>query len=264
MDHSLKPTMQEVAASFGATEVEASCPIHGAYTSRNIVPRIWSKCPQCSAELKALSQAKRAAEEAELAEKRHRVALDASRIPARFIGRTFANFKADTPAQQHAVTVARDFAENFAEHARKGGSLILSGQPGTGKSHLAAAVLQTMLSKDVRYLTCMDLIRAIRETWRKDSEKSESQILRYFEELDLLVIDEVGMQYGTDGEQTILFDVLDRRYREVKPVILITNQDLKGFKTFVGDRVYDRLSETSRWVPFDWASYRPTARKEAA
>ena len=112
-------------------------------------------------------------------------------------------------------------------------------------------------------MTCMDLIRAVRDTWRRDSEKTETQVLSYLERLDLLVIDEVGVQYGTDGEITILFDVLDRRYREVRPTILLTNQDKDGFKKFIGERTFDRLSETCRWVPFDWASFRPQARREA-
>jgi DNA replication protein DnaC len=140
--------------------------------------------------------------------------------------------------------------------------LIFAGKPGTGKSHLAGAILQAVLTPNVRYVTCMDLIRMVRETWRKDSERSETQVLRYLEGLDLLVVDEVGMQYGTEGEQTILFDVLDRRYREVRPMVLLTNQNRDGFKSFVGDRIYDRLVETSRWVPFDWDSYRGTARKQ--
>ena len=117
--------------------------------------------------------------------------------------------------------------------------------------------------KLVRYTTALDLVRAVRDTWRRDSDRSELQLLNYLERLDLLVIDEIGMQYGTDGEQTILFDVLDRRYREVRPTILLTNQDKAGFKQFVGERTFDRLAETCRWVAFDWESYRPTARKAA-
>jgi DNA replication protein DnaC len=243
---------------------EASCPEHGAYVSRNLIRNVWSRCPACeaaNAEQRRLAEEKEAAERAERA---HRAQIAESRIPARFIGRTFDNFQAETPEQRAALSICRDFAENFAEHSRKGASLILSGKPGTGKSHLTAAMLQAHLTKGVRYITCMDMIRAVRETWRRDSERSETEVLRYLEQLDLLAIDEVGMQYGTDGEQTILFDVLDRRYREVKPTILITNQDKDGFKQFLGERTYDRLRETSRWVAFDWPSYRPVARKEAA
>lgn len=262
MEHSTETPM--VRAAVEIAEKAADCPQHGGYTSRNIMGRIWSRCSACADEAQAATDAAERAQVAQRAESRHRADIDAARIPARFIGRTFDNFSATTDAQRHALTVARDFAENFAENARKGAGLILSGMPGTGKSHLAAAALQSNISRDVRYLTCMDLIRAVRDTWRRDSDRSETQVLAHLERLDLLVIDEVGVQYGTDGEQTILFDVLDRRYREVRPTILLTNQDKDGFKKFIGERTYDRLAETCRWVPFEWASYRPTARREAA
>lgn len=245
------------------TPREASCPEHGPFLSKNMFRNIWSRCPSCSELRDAEIRAEQALAERERREQHHRTMLADARIPTRFIGSTFDTFMADTPAKRHALTTARDFADNFAAHSKRGGVLIFAGQIGTGKSHLAGAILQAILTPDVRYITCMDLIRLVRETWRKDSEKSESQVLRYLESLDLLVIDEVGMQYGTEGEQTILFDVLDRRYREVKPMVLLTNQDRDGFKTFVGDRIFDRLVETSRWVPFEWASYRGTARKSS-
>ncbi|MDP0953484.1 hypothetical protein Q6283_29845, partial [Klebsiella pneumoniae] len=74
----------------------------------------------------------------------------------------------------------------------------------------------------------------------------------------------VGVQYGTDGEQTILFDILDRRYRDMQPTIILTNQDVKGLQEYIGERTFDRLREVSRLVTFDWESYRPVARKESA
>jgi len=114
----------------------------------------------------------------------------------------------------------------------------------------------------VLYATCLDVIRAIRETWRRDSARSESAVLAEYGSIDLLVIDELGVQYGTDGEQTVLFDVLDRRYRDMRPTILLTNQDTAGASEYLGARTWDRLRETSRWVPFAWESYRPEARRE--
>lgn len=262
MEHS--PSPQPVGDALSLQARDAHCPEHGAFVSRQIIPRIWSKCPACNEAERSAELDAELIRQRELTESRHRSAIEAARIPARFIGRTFENFTAATDAQRHALTVTRDFSENFAANARKGAGLVLAGMPGTGKSHLAAAVLQSIVTQDVRYLTCMDLIRSIRDTWRRDSEKSETQVLTYLERLDLLVIDEVGVQYGTDGEQTIVFDVLDRRYREVRPTILLTNQDKDGFKKFIGERTFDRLVETCRWVPFDWPSYRPIARREAA
>lgn len=242
----------------------AVCPEHGAFESRNIIRNVWSKCPACEERRIADEAVAAAAEARRQAEAHHASMLASAAIPARFIGRSFENFKATTDEQRAALTIARNYVEDFPESSRRGLGLVFSGLPGTGKSHLAAAILQALLSPAVRYVTCMDLIRAVRDTWRRDSERSEVEVLRYLAELDLLVIDEIGAQYGTEGEQQIIFDILDRRYREMRPVVLLTNQGKDGLKKYLGDRSYDRLTETSRWVAFDWSSYRATARKEAA
>lgn len=246
-----------------------ACDKHGGYTSsgtRYMGKReIWTPCPDCEDERLARERQAEADRRAEAARQHIEYCLGEAAVPARFIGRSLDNFMADTPQKAEALRVARDFADNFEQHAKRGGSLIFSGLPGTGKSHLAIAVLQALMPERIGlYATCMGVIRNVRGSWRKDSERSETEILQVYGSVPLLVLDEIGVQYGTDGEQTILFDVLDRRYRDMKPSILLTNQDKKGFKEFIGERTFDRLTETARWVPFDWPSYRPQARKEAA
>jgi DNA replication protein DnaC len=247
---------------------QAECPSHGAYQSSGVRLRagsreIWSQCPACADE----ERAQKAREELAAAERRKQAerdkAIGEAQIPVRFQTRDFASFQADTDEKRKALSVAQDFAQNFDARMRAGAGLIFAGLPGTGKSHLAAAIMLDLVGRySVRYITCMALIRAVRDTWRKDSEWNERAMLRHLcHELDLLVIDEVGVQYGTDGEQTVLFEILDRRYSDMRPTILLTNQDKDGFKSFVGDRVFDRLRETARWVPFDWPSFRGQARE---
>jgi DNA replication protein DnaC len=242
----------------------ATCPEHGDYESRNILKSIWTKCPACEVIRREAEAAEALRLERQQAERRHADRLRCARVPVRFIGRTFDTFKASTDAQQSALTIARDYAEQFAENSRRGQGLIFSGLPGTGKSHLAGAILQSMLHRDVCYVTCLDMIREVRDAWRKGSDRSELQVLGTLGALDLLVIDEVGVQYGTEGEQTIIFDILDRRYRDVRPTVILTNQDKAGLKTFIGERTFDRLTETCRWVSFDWSSYRAQARRDLA
>jgi DNA replication protein DnaC len=245
------------------------CDAHGEYIAAGIkLPRgreVRDPCPQCRAERDAEEQRAREVRAAELAKAELEAKLEQVAIPARFVGKTLDNFHAVTDAQNYALTVARDYLENFRAYAKRGEGLILSGMPGTGKSHIAGAILQGLLPERVGlYTTCMNIMRAIRGTWRRDSERSESEVLGIYSNVPLLVVDEIGVQYGTDGEQTILFDVLDGRYRNMRPTILLTNQDRAGLKQFIGERAYDRLTETSRWIPFDWPSYRLQARKEAA
>lgn len=244
------------------------CDEHGEFMSTGRLSTslrgwLWSGCPTCKSEREEAEESERKRMAAESKRKAIEQALKSSQMPRRFIDRTFENFEAETTEQEAARGVCRGFAIDFDAHMKTGRSLILSGKPGTGKSHLSAAVMHSVLADgwNAHYVTCMDMIRSVRGTWRKDSERGEEEVLRSLgEKIDLLVIDEVGVQYGTDGEQNIIFDILDRRYREMRPVILITNTSRDAFRQFVGDRVFDRLREVATWVPFSWESHRPKAR----
>ena len=282
MEHSFEPVQGDLpqTARESLGEVVATCEDHGNYTSTGLrvaIGRlnreIWTPCPDCQerkigqerqAEAEKLAIASRARLEAMLYE---------SAIPLRFIGRTLENFTAETPEQKRALTIASDFVQNFNKKSNRGDSLILLGAPGTGKSHIAAAILQALLPEQCGlYTTCSGVIRAVRATWRPNAEKTESQVLGLLADVPLLVIDEIGVQYGTDSEQNILFDLLDRRYRDMMPTILLANLKLKreekdkqpGLREVLGERIYDRLTETARIVTFEGQSYRARARKEAA
>lgn len=246
--------------------MQFSCARHGEYMSNGTRLKsrdVWSTCPGCSADRQAKEKAERIREQALREANTRLYHLQQAAIPQRFIERTLDTFKAATPEQQHAFRIATDFASNFEAHYKKGSWLVFSGLPGTGKSHLAAGILQAIMPAYLgKYFTCMEVIQYIRSTWRKESDASEVDVLSEFASLPLLVIDEIGMQYGTESEQNHLFDVLDRRYRDMMPTILLTNQNKDGFRQYVGDRIYDRMTECARWVPFAWDSYRPTARRE--
>ena len=241
-----------------------TCPTHGGFESVNIFRTVWTRCPSCEQDRREREAAASEAGRLQLEREQMVQRLGHSAIPKRFIGRSFDSFKVEHEGQAKALEICKQYAEDFDANLKAGRGLVLSGKPGTGKSHLAAAIMQELLMRrSVLYVTCMDVIRMVRETWRRDSSESEREVLQRLARLHLLVIDEVGVQYGTEGEQTILFDVLDMRYREVLPTILMTNQDMTGARKFLGDRTWDRIKETGRWVPFEWDSYRPQARKEA-
>lgn len=249
----------------------AVCPNHGAYTAtgtRYTIGRgreVWTPCPGCAAER---AEADREAAELER-QQRERAAMEEmlgrAAIPVRFIGRSFDNYRAETPGQRAALTAARDYAENFHRHARTGESMLMLGKAGTGKSHLASSILQAIMPAYCGlYSTAADVIEMVRETWRRDSERSQGRVMHLLSTVPLLVIDEVGVQYGTESEQNTLFQIIDRRYRDRRPVILMANLQPAELQQLLGDRVYDRLREVSKVLTFDWDSYRPQARKDAA
>lgn len=247
--------------------VEAkTCETHGTFQAKGTrlgTREIWTGCPGCAAQRAERERAERETLRQQALKVELEKQLTQTAIPERFIGRTLDSYRAETDGQRKALEICRAYVEGFDRHLKLGTSLVMSGLPGTGKSHLAGAILQAILPRHVGvYVTLMDLIRMVRETWRRDSPTSESELLARLQAVPLLVIDEVGMQYGTDGERAIVFDVLDRRYRSMKPVVLMTNLGKEEFRAAVGERVFDRLTEVAKWMPFDWPSHRAQARRE--
>lgn len=238
-----------------------SCETHGDFESRAIKfgAKVlhWTKCPECCRIAGEQADAEKAAADAADRQRRLEAKLDHAGIPLRYRSKDFAAYVADTDGKERARSTAMEFAQNFGAHYKAGTFAVFSGQPGTGKSHLAIAILQeVMKSRTGLYTSAIDAVRMVRNTWRKDSDKTETQVLQMLASIDLLVMDEIGVQYGTDAEQVTLFDIIDKRYRDMMPTILLTNLNAKGMKEFLGDRSYDRLREGGIWVAFDWESQR--------
>jgi DNA replication protein DnaC len=242
------------------TRTEA-CEKHGEFVSKGhrVMSReFWSPCERCDAESEEKREAEEARQRQEDAERFIQRALSQSGIPLRFRDRGFGNFVAKTEGQKNAAAIARAFFDNWPETVRRGEFLIFQGKPGTGKKHLACAIAHNLLRQGytAAYINAIDAIRVIRDTWRRDSQRTEMQALETFERLDLLVLDEIGVQFSTDAERTQLFDILNRRYRDCKPTILLTNLDLTGMQEVLGERTFDRFREVATVVTFDWESQR--------
>ncbi len=151
----------------------------------------------------------------------------------------------------------RRYAERFAALAERGTCLLLCGGPGTGKTHLAVVLARSLLEEgyDVRYGGVRPLLQEIRETWDTPGARESGAIARLIER-DLLILDEVGVQFGSDAE-LLLFDVLNGRYEALKPTVLASNPTVEELPDCLGARLMDRLRENSGVVvPFTWASER--------
>lgn len=241
---------------------QAECPEHGAFESKGITlpfaeRRVWTQCPVCEKQRTEREAAEKRAEEELRRQRILESRLDRAGIPLRFRGKTLDSFVAETAEQCHALEVARRFVADFGRHMEQGSTAVFSGMPGTGKSHLAIAIAQAVMgSTTVLYAGALDVVRMIRATWSRDSEQSERAVLDMLGSVGLLVMDEVGVQYGTDAEKVLLFDVINRRYQDMMPTILLTNLDATGLREYLGDRAFDRIREVGVWVPFAWRSHR--------
>lgn len=243
-----------------------TCETHGAFEAVNYIGKIWSRCPACAQVLSDLRKKREEEEERERQQKAWEYRLRSSCIPERFLDRTLKNFKAETPEQQRALAFANAYADDFDNVMKTGRCALFVGAPGTGKTHLAAGIALRLMHRDKRsvlFTTVMRAIRGIKDTWAKGSETTETQAIEALVFPELLILDEVGVQFGSETEKLMLFDVLNERYEKRKPCLLLSNLAIEDVKAFLGERVFDRLREDGgEAVAFDWESYR--GRKQEA
>lgn len=254
---------EKALPQMGRFEVKKGyCAIHGDFQSGNI-GRGWSSCPKCSdEEMKRESIETQRINREEAKRRELESKMKQTAIPLRFQDRTLNNYIADTDQKKHALAMARDFADNFDDVLKTGRSLIFTGDVGTGKTHLSTGIAHQIMreGKAPLFTSVINAIRFVKETYHRDSQMSERQAIKTFIEPDLLILDEVGVQFGSDTEKLILFDIINGRYENMRPTIIISNLSLAKLSEYLTDRVIDRLREGGGKVQiFDWESYRRKA-----
>lgn len=247
--------------------IKQTCEKHGEYEARqiNIGGRstILSQCPKCAAE--DLKQRRIKEQEDQENSKQLRtqncIAAFEKSIPMRFRHATLDNFITDTPQKAEKKQYIDRYANAFGNKIQEtGGGLIMTGNPGTGKTHLAIGLGRDLsnLGWFVAYQNLTELIRSIRATW-KDDTKSEDEIIRRLKAVDLLIIDEVGAQAGSDNERNIVFEIINGRYENVKPTIIISNYSINEVAEFISERSVDRITQGGAVLNFTWESQRGVA-----
>ena len=241
---------------------ERVCPEHGAYTATNFLGEHWTGCPECIEKLQAKQEEESLQKQKEAALEREQLKwkakINGAAIPERFKDRTLDNYKAKTTGQKKALAFSKEYAENFDQVMKAGRSAIFVGKPGTGKTHLAIGIALEIIKQQRSpvFVTVQRLIRRVKDSWHTKNE-TESEVVDVFASPDLLILDEVGVQFGSEFEKQMLFDVLNERYEKLKPSILLSNIPREQLSDYLGERVTDRLRENGgKMIGFDWDSYR--------
>ncbi|MEW6563809.1 MAG: ATP-binding protein [Pseudomonadota bacterium] len=249
------------------------CAAHGDYIAHALpLPyfkqAVWSGCPACAEARRLHAEHTQRIAEERARQARLEASLNRAGIPKRFRERNLENFAVEHAGQQRVLDFARQYVADFEAQRRRGATVVFSGRPGTGKSHLAIAIAQAVMQHGATafYVTAREMMLMLRASWGGARAPSELEVLRMLTDVGLLVVDEIGVQFNTDTERTQFFSVIDGRYREQMPSLLLTNLDRDGLSAFLGERSFDRLREAGCWLAFDWEGWRarphPPARKE--
>lgn len=257
------------ALSIETFELSGFCKVHNMEWKRT-VPKFGAQhmeghCPDCDAERIKQQDAEERLKHASALNTKRASKLEElfkrAAIPRRFQSRRFGNYTVDesVPDQADALRRTRAYAKHFDRALERGASMILYGNPGTGKNHLAAAIAHHIIptfGASVMMITVYELMQKVRAVYQ-DKTKSEEELIREVVELDLLILDEVGVQLGTKHEEVILTSIIDGRYADMRPTLLLSNLTREQLVAQLGMRVVDRMEEGGGGaIAFTWDSYR--------
>jgi DNA replication protein DnaC len=142
----------------------------------------------------------------------------------------------------------------------EGRSLIFSGKPGRGKTHLAVAIAYRAIQNgfDAFFTTAAELIDELSSASRHG--RFATALMTYTHP-HVLVVDEVGyLTYGTDAAN-VLFHVVNDRHRRKRAMLFTTNKPLEAWGRVLHDEdlaqaILDRVLERGRHVRLDGPSIR--------
>lgn len=196
---------------------------------------------QCQSEARELELAK----EKQLQEQQRIARLKANGLQDASLRQfTFANDTGINPEMQKA----HSYVEHWPEMKATATGLLLWGNVGTGKSFFAGCIANALLDQGVPVLMTnfSRILSALTGMFSDDRNKYIDSLNHY----SLLIIDDLGMERGTEYALEQVFNVIDARLRSNLPLIVTTNltlDELKHPADLAHERIYSRVLE--RCIP---------------
>lgn len=154
---------------------------------------------------------------------------DRAQIPPLYRNASFESFNVagDSPMAlrdlKAALMAVKKFADDFPNETCPG--LLLIGEPGTGKTHLAVAALRRIIGKGFEGLFCdyQNLLDRIRAGYDQASNSSDKEAYRIALDSEVLLLDDLGAHRVTDWVQDTITSIVTYRCNNRKPLIATTN-----------------------------------------
>lgn len=147
---------------------------------------------------------------------------------------TFLNFEPQTGAKK-ALNAAHELAFGRSEFVW----LLLYGGPGCGKTHLCNAMIKEVRERgwEAKLIMAADLFSMLRQAI---SENRTDEVLTKLKELFFLVIDDYGVEYGSNWEEAKFDELMTSRYSRGLPTVVTTNKDFEALPDRIKSRFKDK------------------------
>ena len=171
---------------------------------------------------------------------------------------TFANDNGKCSQMKHA----HFYVENWPAMQEENIGYLLWGGVGTGKSYFAGCIANALMEQEVAVR--MTNFALILNDLTASFEGRNDYIARLCR-APLLILDDFGMERGTEYGLEQVYNVIDSRYRSRRPLIVTTNlslQDLQHPQDTAHARIYDRLLEMCAPIRFSGENFRKATAQD--
>ncbi|HZG62294.1 MAG TPA: AFG1/ZapE family ATPase [Rubrobacteraceae bacterium] len=191
--------------------------------------------------------------------------MEKSGLSRRFRRYTFANFRpmASNGAGRALIRV-EEYLANWEENREEGRGLYLCGGVGTGKTHLAVAILNELVRKKrvpSLFVTVPELLDNLRETYNKPGRNLD-EWMDAVQNAEFLVLDDLGSERPTEWVRERIFVIVNHRYREALPTVFTSNIGPEELPAQLSGRTASRIIAMCEGVEIEGDDYRETAAKE--
>ena len=162
--------------------------------------------------------------------------------------------------------MARDYVDKWSDALSDNMGLVLWGDVGTGKTFFAACIANALVEQNVS-VKMTNFSTILNDLF---AESDKNKYLNLLNDHSLLIIDDLGIERGTEYALEQVYNVIDTRYKSGKPLIVTTNltlDELKAPTDIPHKRIYDRVLGMCVPVMFNGVNFRKeeaAAKMEAA
>jgi DNA replication protein DnaC len=180
--------------------------------------------------------------------------------------KTFDTFNPEGVHEGHRANLRMAYERCVAYADNPEGWLLITGGYGCGKTHLAAAIANTLIAQDRRvlFVTAPDLLDHLRMGYDLSQEEGASYSARFemVRDVPLLVLDDLGIESPTPWAREKLYQVLNHRYNARLPTVITTNYDVGELEMRLRSRLSDL--EVTQTIPITAPDFRKGVATDAA